>query len=406
MYFISSFLENFKMAMESIKANKLRSFLTMLGIIIGISSVITIVSLGQGAKNSINEQISTLGASNVTISVDTAKATQSQYITYDDIKQIREKVETVKYASPQVSKTGNISSDIKTNRARITGGNTDLSSISNYEMEYGRFYNEREVEEAKPVVVLDTAAAQLLFGYEDVVGKTVKLGPPDASKTVTIVGVKKSSSFFGAGASSRMPSMVDVPVTFLQTLYPTGFNITSVSVMAIDQNEITSAGNGAVNILENRHNSRGLEMYTAENNSSMMSQINTILTTFTTFLGLVAAISLVVGGIGVMNIMLVSVTERTKEIGIRKAIGATTGAILLQFLTEAVIISLIGGIIGMILGMLLGAVAGHFANVTPSLSAGVVIGTILFSSAVGIFFGLYPAKKAAKLDPIEALRYE
>lgn len=405
MNFVNDFLENLKMAMESIKSNKMRSFLTMLGIIIGISSVITIVSLGQGAKNSINDQIATMGATNVTISVDTSKAAQSQFITLDDIKQIRNKIDTIKYASAEDNQTGSISSQIKTNRARITGGNVDLSNMNNYEITYGRFYNEREFTEAKAVAVIDENAAQQLFGYVDCIGKTVKLGPPDSMKTVTIVGVKKSTSFFGGASSSRMPFYVDVPETYLQTLFPTS-RLTSFVISSTSQNNITDAGNSAVSMLEARHNARGLSLYSASNNSNMMSQINTILTTFTMFLGAVAAISLLVGGIGVMNIMLVSVTERTKEIGIRKAIGATTGVILYQFLTEAVIISLIGGIIGMISGITIAAVVGHFVNVTPSLSVGVVIGAILFSSAVGIFFGAYPAKKAAELDPIEALRYE
>lgn len=405
MNLINDFLENLKMAVESIKSNKMRSFLTMLGIIIGISSVITIVSLGQGAKNSINDQISTMGATNVTISVDTSKAGQSQYITLDDIKQIRTKIDTIKYAAPEDSETGSISSQIKTNSARITGGNVDLASMNNYEITYGRFYNEREFTESKPVVVIDENAAQQLFGYIDCIGKTVKLGPTDAMKTVTIVGIKKSSSFFVGGAKSKMPYMVDVPITYLQNLFPSS-KMTSFIISSTNQNNIADAGNSAVSMLEARHNSRGLSLYSASNNSNMMSQVNTILNTFTMFLGAVAAISLLVGGIGVMNIMLVSVTERTKEIGIRKAIGATTSVILYQFLTEAVIISLIGGIIGMISGISIAFIAGHFVSITPSLSAYVIIGAILFSSIIGIFFGIYPAKKAAELDPIDALRYE
>jgi len=173
-----------------------------------------------------------------------------------------------------------------------------------------------------------------------------------------------------------------------------------------DQDKGEEAATKAINILEIRHNNRGRDLYKGENILKQLDQINKVVDIFTAFIGAVAAISLLVGGIGVMNIMLVSVTERTREIGIRKAIGATTNTILLQFLAEAIIISLLGGVIGMILGIGAAYIIGSFVNITPILSLQSILGVILFSSAVGIFFGIYPARKAAKLDPIEALRYE
>ena len=202
------------------------------------------------------------------------------------------------------------------------------------------------------------------------------------------------------------PTLVTVPVTFLKTLYPIDFNITTLSITSSSQDTSVQTGNDALKIVEAKHANKTTDLYKATNSASMLESINQVLGIFTTFLSAVAAISLLVGGIGVMNIMLVSVTERTKEIGIRKAIGATTNAILLQFLTESVILSLIGGIIGMILGIVSAQIIGSFADIIPSVSILVVLEVILFSSAVGIFFGIYPAKKAAKLNPIDALRYE
>ena len=406
-------LESFKMAISSIMANKMRSFLTMLGIIIGISSVITIVALGNGGQNYISGQFAKMGATTVTLSVDPSKVEQtSDYFTLDDVQQIESSVDTVKYVSPIIAEQGTAISDTQTTTANITGVNTDYALISDVAIVYGRFFNEREVEEGKAVAVIDQTSAKALFGTDNVVGKSFKLGPAASSQSVTVVGVSKANSMFSrsGGGSSRgsdtTPSLVTVPVTFLQTLYPTNSNISTLSVAATSQATSVQAGNEALKIIQNRHDNKTADLYTASNSASMMSTINQVLGTFTAFIGAVAAISLLVGGIGVMNIMLVSVTERTREIGIRKAIGATTNAILFQFLTESVILSLIGGLIGMTLGIVAAQVIGSFVSITPSVSILVVLETILFSSAVGIFFGIYPARKAAKLNPIDALRYE
>lgn len=409
-----NFLENFKMAISSILSNKMRTFLTMLGIIIGISSVITIVSLGNGGQNYITDQFAKMGANTVTLSVDPAKIEQtSDYFTLEDAKQIKSRVETVKYVSPTISKRGTARTDTKTKTASITGVNTDYALISNVEIVYGRFLNDREVEEGKAVVVIDQISAKALFGTDDAVGQSFKLGPVASSKSAIVVGVSKASSMFGGGEggppgrdADSTPASVTIPVTFLQTLYPTDSNISTLSVTSNSQATAVQAGNEALKIVQARHDNKTTDLYKATNSANMMETINKVLGTFTTFISAVAAISLLVGGIGVMNIMLVSVTERTQEIGIRKAIGATTQAILVQFLTESVILSVIGGLIGMTLGILAAQIIGSFINITPSVSLMVVLETILFSSAVGIFFGIYPARKAARLNPIDALRYE
>lgn len=407
MNFISNFIENFKMALDSIKSNKMRSFLTMLGIIIGISSVITIVSLGQGGQNTITGEFEKIGAATVSINVDTTKVKQNDYITFEDIKQIRDKVDTVKYISPSMSKSGVAQSETSNKRANISGVSVDAFNIDNTEFLYGRAFNEREYQEGKSVIVIDEYAAKSLFGYTDVTGKSIKVGPKTSPVKMTIIGVTKlDMGPFGGVDNTNMPAFVTMPATTMKNIFSGEVTIDSITVMATSKNDGEAAGNGAKNILESRHNNRGQEIYKAQSLLKQLDQVNKVLGIFTAFISAVAAISLLVGGIGVMNIMLVSVTERTREIGIRKAIGATTNAILLQFLTESVIISLIGGIIGMLFGIGGAYIIGVFAKITPSLSPVAVIGAILFSSAVGIFFGIYPAKKAANLNPIDALRYE
>ncbi|AJA47606.1 macrolide export ATP-binding/permease protein MacB [Clostridium pasteurianum DSM 525 = ATCC 6013] len=400
-----SFLESFKIALESIKANKMRSFLTMLGIIIGIASVIAIVSLGQGGQSAVTDEFNKIGATTVTVSVDASKAQQSDYINLKDTDQIKNNVDVIRYVSPVFQAGGFAVTDTKSKNANITGATVDYAYIQNYDIVYGRYYNEMEQNEGKAVAVIDENAAKQMFGYSDAVGKTMNIGPGNAGKKVTIIGIKASSAMFGGGPNN-MPISVDVPISFLQTTYADNFKISSMVLSADAKDNAEAAGDSAVSILESRHNNRGKDVYTATNLFQQLEEINKVLGIFTSFIGAVAAISLLVGGIGVMNIMLVSVTERTREIGIRKAIGATTKNIMLQFLTESVIISIIGGIIGMIIGIGGAELAGMAVDVTPVVSPVVVILAILFSSAVGIFFGIYPAKKAAALDPIEALRYE
>lgn len=400
-----SIFESVRMALNSIRANKMRAFLTMLGIIIGISSVITIVSLGNGGQTAINDEFQKLGASSVNIRVDSAKAQDTDYITLQDVKQIKEKVDIVEYASPSVSLQGTAVANEQSKRVMISSGSPDMAYINNTEIVYGRFFNEREYEEGSAVGIIDSTSASQLYGYEDVVGQTMQVGQGSIRKKITIIGVEKgiSSPF---GAMKNQPVMLKVPFTLIDSLQTNPVKINTITIMSSSKDNSGDAGNAALNILESRHNNRGNEIYSAQNTLNMLDQINSVIGIFTAFISAVAAISLIVGGIGVMNIMLVSVTERTREIGIRKAIGATTTRILLQFLVESVIISLIGGIIGMLLGIAGAQIIGNFAGIDPVLSVGSVVGAILFSSAVGIFFGIYPARKAANLDPIDALRYE
>jgi putative ABC transport system permease protein len=404
-----NFLENVKMALSSIISNKMRSFLTMLGIIIGISSVIAIVSLGQGGQNTITSEFEKIGSSSVTISVRTSQAEQSDYITFEDVEQIKAKIPYIRYATPIVQQIGYASNEKKSRGCIVVGSSRDFFYMENSELLYGRFFTDVEYEEGKAVAVIDNSTAKNFFGYEDVTGKTMDVGPSTAKKRVTIIGVTKSQfDMFSdiAGEDISMPSMIYMPATYVASLFSKGTTTDQIAIMADKKENTESAGNVARNMLENRHGNRGRDVYRVQSVLKQLDRINNVLGIFTTFIAAVAAISLLVGGVGVMNIMLVSVTERTREIGIRKAIGARTGHILAQFLTESVIISCIGGILGLLFGIAGAYGLGKFAGITPSISPNIVITAILFSSAVGIFFGIYPARKAARLDPIEALRYE
>lgn len=395
-------LENFKMALSSIKANKMRSFLTMLGIIIGISSVITIISLGQGGQKSITDEFEKMGVNNVNINVDIGAAGVSDYINLKDIEAVKEKVDSVKYVSPAVQKKGIASSESDSKAAYITGSNADYDDIYSYTMVAGRYFNESEVANVKPVVVVDETSAKALFGDTDVVGKSITVGTDYSSKKATIIGVREGVQM-GPGMEFVF---VDMPISFMETIDPYISKISSITVTSNSKEEVDEAAVNTISILENRHHNKGNDIYSSDKMIDKLSQINQVMSIFTSFIATVAAISLVVGGIGVMNIMLVSVTERTREIGVRKAIGATTKDILIQFLTESAIITLIGGIVGIILGYSVSMLGGSLMNITPVISPVAVFGVIVFSSAIGIFFGIYPAKKAANLNPIDALRYE
>lgn len=407
---MAQLLEYLKMAVDNLRSNKGRSLLTMLGIIIGISSVIMIIAIGNGAQSQITNELNSMAGGQVYVTINDSNAQESDYITQGDIDAIKEKVNNLKGISPALYFTGTALGSKGNFDAEITGGTADLEYfLTNEKIIKGRFFSEEECLSARNVCVISEKDAIKLFGTADVVGMSIELTIYNVTQDLQIVGVTRSEA--SAMLSSFMYSTdsvtINMPYTILESSFG-GYFSNFRAIYAVTDNPANAGDMVAamVKILEGRHNNRGQEVYSLQNAADQISSITSVLGIITVFIIFVAAISLLVGGIGVMNIMLVSVTERTREIGIRKALGARTKSIMLQFLSESAIITLCGGLIGIGIGVL-GAYAIcslPMLGFAPQVHFSTVAVATLFSSGVGIFFGIYPAKKAAKLSPIEALR--
>ncbi len=412
--------ESLKIAVKCIKANWMRSVLTMLGIIIGITSVIMIVGAGTGVRDYIVGLIEDMGSNAVLVSVDTTQATDNDYITLDDVDNIKTKVSGVERCSPMLMGFGNATIDATATEATVmmVGVNSDVQFAMTNTCQYGRFFTDEEYAANAPMAVMGLESAKTAFGYEDATGQSITVTSSGKSMKIKVCGVANIDSLVSSlGGSSNIGSMFQsssdkpvialfMPCTTLTQITGASANLSNVFVIAEEGKDYDAVGNATVNYLKAVHGNYSNGMYTAQNMATYIEIVDIIMKVLTIFIAGVGAISLIVGGIGVMNIMLVSVTERTREIGIRKSLGAKTRVITMQFLTESVILCLIGGVIGVVLG-----VAGAFAacsiiDITPKISIWLILLALLFSSGVGLFFGIYPAKKAAQLSPIEALRAE
>lgn len=411
--------ESFKIAIKCIRANWMRSLLTMLGIIIGISSVIMIIGAGTGVRDYIVSLIEDMGANAVLVSVDATQAQDSDYITLDDVDNIKKRVSGVDHCSPMMMGFANATIDASAQEATvmIIGVNSDVQFMFPDGAKYGRFFTEEEYNASSPVAVIGTESANLAFGYEDVVGQYLTVSSTGSTMKMRLCGVADIDSLIstmggGSGLSemfqtgSKMTIAIFVPCTTLARLTGAEPTVSSVFVIGEDGANNDAIGNASVNYLKAAHGNYSNDLYSAEDMATYVDLVNIIVSVLTAFIAGVGAISLIVGGIGVMNIMLVSVTERTREIGIRKSLGAKTKAITMQFLTESIILCLIGGVIGLVIGISGAYLACSIIDIKPNINIFIIAVALLFSCGVGLFFGIYPARKAAKLSPIDALRRE
>lgn len=409
---MGNIIEYVKMAIQNIIANKGRSFLTMLGIIIGIASVIAIVSIGEGTKNQMNSEIDAVGGGQIFIYCSDDAIIEDAYMTAEDMEAIR-KIDGVEGVSSSLSIMGETVTVTGNFSATVTLETQDAPIVNNLALKRGTYFTEADVVEGRNVCVISDTDAKRLFGSDDVIGMDIDVQCYDLSKSFRIVGVttQKENGTFVSYIYEGMPVTLSVPYTAAADFVgDTAGEFTNMVVQADKKMNSQEISNEVIKTLEKRHQSAGEDYYQLQSFQDVMKMMNDMLGMVTAFISFVAGISLLVGGIGVMNIMLVSVTERTREIGIRKALGAKTSSIMMQFLAESAILTVIGGIIGIILGIaggygicsIISSVQGM--TITPGVNAVTIIAATLFSCAVGIFFGIYPAKKAAALSPIEALR--
>lgn len=410
--------EYIKIALMNIKSNKARSFLTMLGIIIGISSVILIVSAGNGFKVGISGQLDALVGGFIQIYADVpVDEADSIMFNDDDIDAIYEKVPHVKGATDiwRMGANGSAQTTKGTFSVAPMFGNESMQFYDGAPIAKGRYFNKTESQSGAKVCVINERGAKKLFGTTDVIGLDLSMSMWGVTEDFTIVGVKRDDDSLAKDMTmgSYGDVTMEIPITLLEELYGYYTEEFSSFIIFADSSEyVTDISRQVQNLLEARYNVRGKDYIQSMDMASQVGMISDILNYVTIFIMLVAGIALIVGGIGVMNIMLVSVTERTKEIGIRKALGAKTGSILFQFLMEAVIITLIGGFVGIVLGIMgargICSIASSMGmgNMQAVIDPKVILVATGFSSLIGIFFGIYPARKAAKLSPIEALRHE
>lgn len=400
--------EYIKIALMNIRSNKGRSILTMLGIIIGISSVIMVISIGNGVRGQINNELEGIGGGQIVFYVDSTRKDTTVTFDQTDFDAIESQIDHVKGVTPSYGTWGTAEGPKGDFDINMSGGTIGLQYTSTDPIVKGKYFTQNDYDSASNVCVITESSAVTLFGTTDVIGMTFDATFWGITQELRVIGIRKDNASaivtMGYGDTTIQ---AEVPLTFMANKL--GYYIDEVTqfyVIAETSEYCSEVAAKALALLESRHNVRGENQIMMESFSDYTAQFDTILGFITIFISFVAAISLLVGGIGVMNIMLVSVTERTREIGIRKALGARTGSVLLQFLAEAGIITLLGGIIGIILGILGAFGVCAIVGVTPSVSVGTILAASVFSCGVGIFFGIYPARKAAKLSPIEALRHE
>lgn len=389
-------------------ANKARSFLTILGIVIGIASVIAMVSIGQGAQQSITDRIESGGANLLTVSpgkqrsfgpVSSAQGSATS-LTMEDLATIKT-ISDVEAVSPESSSRYQVSAKENNTNTSIYGVYPEYQTVQDVEIASGSFVSSNQVKSMSKIAVLGSTVATDLFGEGvDPIGQTVRIN----SINFKVTGVLEET---GSGFNSTDDAIL-IPLSVLQRYFTGSKNLSTISIKVVDQNAMTKVENDVTNLLLTRHKITDTDNadFNVRSSTEMMEMASSVGNTLTMLLGSIAAISLIVGGIGIMNMMLTSVTERTREIGLRKAIGSKNRDISSQFLAESVMLTFFGGIIGIILGWLASYLVEKFASTTTAVTWQSIALAFGVSVVIGVVFGYYPARRAAKLNPIDALRYE
>jgi putative ABC transport system permease protein len=396
---------------SAITVNKARSGLTILGIVIGIGSVIAMISIGQGAQGSIESSIQSIGSNLVLVMPGfqrgagvqvSAGRGSAQTLTQADADAIQKEITLAKAVAPEISRRYQITAKGKNTNTQVIGTVASYPEVRNLQIDSGSFISDQNVQSLSKVAVLGPTTRDDLFGEgANAVGETIRINRVDFK----VIGVTKSKGGSGFG---NQDDMIFVPLSTAQRFLAGDTYVTTISVEAADQSAMSAIQQQITNLLLQRHNISNPQLadFQILNQQDIVQTASAVTDTMTILLSSIAGISLIVGGIGIMNMMLTTVTERTREIGLRKAIGAKKKDISNQFLAESIMLTFFGGLVGIILGWLLAFAVKQFAGIATKVSPLSIILAFGVSAAIGIIFGYYPAKRAAKLNPIEALRYE